>query len=342
MKTDPVIRLKFWKEKHSPRKVLVMRFQALGDTIITLPYLQSLKRNYPEIELHFFTREEVCTIPKHVGIFDRIITIGGGRNAKLQFLLALLKLPFLWTQRYDVVLDLQKHKISIIVRKLLFVKAWAELDKYSPNAAGSRYQATIESLGLWKVNLAGDFKLAIDTEKILRDNNWKKDFELVALNPAGSFPSRNWPAEYYVSFAKLWLEHVNSKTQFLLLLLPSLEEKAKYIEENLGDHCINLTGKASQIEAFALLQRCRFILSEDSGLMHMAWIQKIPTLALFSSSRKDWSAPQGHWSQCLDSSDLECGPCEFLICKYGDNRCLTRYEPHFVLQRAVEILKRVY
>ena len=60
--------------------------------------------------------------------------------------------------------------------------------------------------------------------------------------------------------------------------------------------------------------------------MHMAWTQGTPTLALFSDSRRDWSAPQGSWSDCLRFlPDLPCGPCGLPVCKFGDNRCLTRY-----------------
>jgi ADP-heptose:LPS heptosyltransferase len=107
--------------------------------------------------------------------------------------------------------------------------------------------------------------------------------------------------------------------------MPSKRAKATEISTALGEHCIDLTGRADQLEAFAIVGRARFVLSEDSGLMHMAWTQGTPTLALFSDSRRDWSAPQGSWSDCLDSSDLPCGPCGLPVCKFGDNRCLTRY-----------------
>ncbi|HCM75158.1 MAG TPA: hypothetical protein DIS90_02160, partial [Cytophagales bacterium] len=87
-----------------PKKILVMRFQALGDTIITLPYLQSLKTNYPGIILHLLTRYEVAQIPLALSIFEKVITIGGGRNAKFQFLISILLLPKLWFNQYDAVL----------------------------------------------------------------------------------------------------------------------------------------------------------------------------------------------------------------------------------------------
>jgi ADP-heptose:LPS heptosyltransferase len=338
-----IVRAKTWKENTPPTKILVMRFQALGDTVITLPYLQDLKSQFPNIELHFLTREEVSPIPKSIVLFDKVITIGGGRNAKIQFLLALIKLPWLILQRYDAVLDLQNHKISCIVRKLLFTKAWAEFDRSSPISAGERTRQTIEALWHWKINLNPTFDVRNKecAVELLRKNGWQIKNNLVVLNPAGSFPSRNWPTGFYIEFARLWLKEISINTQFVLLLLPSLAEKANYISQALGPGCIDLTGKADQVEAFCILQHCTFVLSEDGGMMHMAWTQGIPTLAMFSSSKKEWSAPQGKRSACLDSSDLECGPCELFVCKYGDNRCLTRYTPQIVIAKAKELINQV-
>jgi heptosyltransferase II len=334
-----IINAKPWREAKAPCKILIMRFQAFGDTVITLPYIQSIRNSYPSIEVHFFTREEVSAIPKSIRLFQKVITIGGGRNSKLQFILSLLKLPELWFHRYDAVIDLQNHKISRIIRKLLRTKAWSEFDRYSPISAGERTRKTIESLWSWKISLHTKFILKKDygSSMLLTKNGYKMNNDLIVLNPAGYCSSRNWPLESYANFAQEWLIH-KPMTQFVLLLLPNQKSKADYLKAKLKDHCIDLTGKANQIEAFQLIQRCRLVLSEDSGLMHMAWTQGTPTIALFSSSRKDWSAPQGSWSICLDSSDLECGPCNLEVCKYSDNRCLTRYEPGLIYRRACELL----
>jgi heptosyltransferase II len=339
---NAIVSARPWKSKSPPRKILIMRFQALGDTIITLPYLLSLKRQYPNCLLHLLTREEVSPIPKGVELFDRVVAIKGGRNAKIQFILSMLLLPMLWLQRYDAVLDLQNHKMSKILRILLFTKAWAQFDTTSPISAGERTKQTIEALWKWKVNIFSNFiiKVEVPWQSLLMNSGWKQDHDLVVLNPAGFFSSRNWPLENYIAFAKQWLEQINPKTQFVLLLLPTIKEKAAYLAQALGESCINLTGKPNQVEAFAILQRCKFVLSEDSGLTHMAWVQGIPTLALFGSSRKDWSSPQGDWSACLDSSDLECGPCGLEVCKFGDNRCLTRYSPNFVLNRGRKLISK--
>jgi ADP-heptose:LPS heptosyltransferase len=158
-----------------------MRFQALGDTIIILPYLQSLKRQHPQLKIQLLTRKEVSQVCEGIDLFDKVIKIGGGRNASIQFILSLFKLPYLWLQGYDVVLDLQKHRISTIVRKLLHPPAWAEFDKYSPKSAGERTKETIESLGLWKIDLDTHFKITIDPGPLLLSHGWNRSDMLVVF-----------------------------------------------------------------------------------------------------------------------------------------------------------------
>ncbi|HTI07193.1 MAG TPA: glycosyltransferase family 9 protein, partial [Puia sp.] len=93
-------------------------------------------------------------------------------------------------------------------------------------------------------------------------------------------------------------------------------------------------------EAFAVLQKTSLVLSEDSGLMHMAWTSGIPTMVLFGSTSSYWSRPLGDHSHFLDSSDLACGNCMQAVCSFGDVHCLTRYTPEFVLQQALPLVQK--
>lgn len=330
---------KRWAKQRPPRKILVIRLQAMGDMVITLPYLHSLRRQHPQLEIHFLTRREVGSIPQQSGIFDRVFFLDGDRNPRKQFIHALIQFPLLLLQRYDVVVDLQNNKVSKFVRQGLNASAWSAFDTHSPVSAGLRTKLTLEAPGTWNVHLDKTIRVDCNVNDLLMNNGWINNHQLVVLNPAGAFQSRQWPIEYYIQFARLWLRDFPD-TQFVLLLMPHLKEKAEQIARALGPACIDLTGKANPVQAFAVVEKCSFMLSEDSGLMHMAWVQGIPTLGLFSSSRKEWSAPQGNWSACLDSSDLECGPCDLVICKFGDNRCLTRYSPAKIFDTALALIRR--
>lgn len=336
------INAKTWRSQEKPKKILAIRLQALGDVVATLPYLQSLKSSLPETRLDFLTRKEVEDIPQRLDLFDRVFSVGGGRSFKRQALSALLLLPQLWTRHYEVVIDLQRNPLSRWMRKLLNPRCWSEFDRFSPISGGERYRLTIEALGLGSASLSAKLQLKNDLLglDILQAAGWNPAGDLVVLNPAGGFPTKNWPLHNYVEFAKLWLKEYHEQTQFLILGTDAISLRAQFLKEQLGSHLIDLVGLTSPSEAFAIIPKVDFVLSEDSGLMHMAWVSGIPTIALFGSSRSDWSAPLGDYSLCLGSADLPCGECMAPACRFGDFHCLTRYTPEMVFKSACALLAK--
>ena len=330
-----------WRRGLPPRRILAIRLQAMGDVVITLPYLQSLRNHLPGTYIDFLTRKEVDDIPRNLKLFRRVFSLGGGRNFKKQNLSALLKLPILWRQHYDAVIDLQNNPLSRWVRKALHPPAWSEFDRFSPIPAGERTRLTIEALGLGAVAIS---PLVLKNEtpgmELLAAQGWKTGQPLVVLNPAGFFPTRNWPLDNYVHFARLWLERESAMTRFLVLGTATLQKRIHYLKQELGDALIDLAGKTTPAEAFSILKRVTLVLTEDSGLMHMAWVAGAPTVALFGSSRSDWSAPPGERSLCLHSADLLCGQCMEPECRFGDVHCLTRYTPQLVFEKAITLIRQ--
>jgi heptosyltransferase II len=329
-----------WKKNKPPRRILAIRLQAMGDLVITLPYLQQLKKILPPgSRLDLLTREEVVEIPRSIYLFDHVYSIRGGRNLKKQFLHTGFLLPALFMKRYDIVIDLQNNILSKFVRRLVLPKAWSAFDRFSPIAAGESSRLTIEAIGLDKCYPDTDFKIKNEQQAVdlLKSNGWDSTNEIVVLNPAGAFITRNWPAENYLSFAQLWLQRF-PKTQFLIIGIHSIGEKAAWLKQQLGDRLIDLVDKTTPSQAFAVLQKVKFVLSEDSGLMHMAWVSGIPTLAMFGSTTSYRARPLGDHTFYLHSSDLPCGNCMLEICKFGDTHCLTRYTPQFVFEKALTLV----
>ena len=337
------IPFKPWKKGIMPRRILAIRLQAMGDLVITLPYLQQLKNILPaKAELDLITREEVDAIPGNIYLFDHVYSIAGGRNVKKQFLYSSWLLPKLLLRRYDVVIDLQNNEVSRFIRRSLMPEAWSSFDRFSPVAAGESTRLTIEAIGLGKCFANSSFRVKNEEESIdlLKENGWDGISDLVVLNPAGAFITRNWPIENYIAFARLWLEKF-PQTQFLITGINLIADKAAYLKQNLGNKLIDLVNKTTAAQAFAAIQKTKFVLSEDSGLMHIAWVSGIPTLAMFGSTRSDRTTPLGSHTLLLHSSDLECGNCMLETCKYGDTHCLTRYTPGFVFEKAIGLIEKI-
>lgn len=341
--SDPFIPCKPWLGNRPPRRILAIRLQATGDTVITLPYLKDLRGKLADsVRLDFLTCEETADIPRNIKLFNKVFAIQGKRNFKMQVFFSLLLIPILMLRRYDMVIDLQNNLISMLVRKFLRPRSWSVFDKCSPRSAGERTRLTIEATGLGACRLDSDLILKKPGKgrEILLAHGWDGTSKLVILNPAAAFMTRNWPLRNYVEFAELWQQHFPD-TQFILLGTPFIAEKAAYVLNELGrEKGINLVGNTGPSDAFSVIQHVALVLSEDSGLMHMAWVSGIPTMALFGGSRSEWARPLGAHSDFLDSSDLPCGNCMKKVCPYGDVHCLSRFTAEMVLKRCLPMVNR--
>lgn len=314
----------------------------MGDVVITLPWLQDLRRQLGDaVQIDLLTRAGEDAIPRALRLFDTVYAASGGHSRiKLAAGMFRLLAP-LRAQRYDMVIDLQRNRRTRLLRTLLQPRAWAQIERFSPTPAGEKYQMGIRaSEGV--PDSKPDFGLALRDPALGSDLLSAAGYDparpLILLNPAGFFVTRNWPIERYAAFAQHWSQEVQAEAQYCIMGIGRLSAKAEALSAQIPG-LINLVGKTSPAEAFAIASRAALVLSEDGGLMHMAWVSGTPTLALFGSSRHDWSGPQGPHSRCLHSGDLACGACLAATCMHGDVRCLTRYSPEYVVAQAKELLQ---
>jgi len=273
-------------------------------------------------------------------LFDTIIPFPLCRN-KFERLRAIRMLrEQVRSASYEIVLDLQGNWVSRTIRLLANPKAWSEFDRVSPELAGSRVTKAFCSGGF--LSLEPTYRAPLrpeilsGSERLLKENGWNSTRNLLLLNPAGLWATRQWPDESYLQLAELFSSA--DSWQILLMGTERIQSRVERFLAGFGGSPVNLVGKTTLGEALAVLQKVRLVVSEDSGLMHMAWISGVPTIALFGSSRHDWSSPDGDHSRCLHSGDLPCGACMSTECKYGDIHCLTRYSPSHVFNVASDLL----
>jgi heptosyltransferase-2 len=278
----------------------------MGDMVITLPYLQTLRKQLPpDTVIDLLTRKEVEEIPKGIELFNHVYSIGGGRNFRKQLFFTCLIIPRLFFRGYDVVIDLQNNNLSHLVRRSLFPKSWSEFERRAQVPAGDCTKKAIADAGIniaepfWKFR----FKKDQNVSELLKQAGWDGNSRLILLNPAGAFSERNWSIENYERFAELWLEKFPG-SQFVMMGFSKISDKANYLKEKLGEKLVNLVGKTSPLQAFAIVQELHFVLSEDSGLMHMAWVSGIPTLALFGGQKNVRPQPLGEHSGFLYEEDI--------------------------------------
>ncbi|WP_298930828.1 lipopolysaccharide heptosyltransferase II [uncultured Ramlibacter sp.] len=147
-------------------------------------------------------------------------------------------------------------------------------------------------------------------------------------------PAKRWPAAHFAQLAGL----LDQPT----VLLGSGKE-APLCEEIAAQagpgKCLNLAGKTSLMEAFALIAGARAVVSNDSGLMHVAAAFGVPQVAVYGSSSPLHTPPLNDKARVLWLKDdpayqppLDCAPCFERDCPLGHTRCLLDITPQRVLQ----------
>ena len=327
-----------WQDATPPTRLLAIRMQAFGDVVITLPYLRALQQALPGSVIDLVTRQEDTVLPRAVRLFRHVEGIGGGRSERQQLLRTPMILPRLAIRRYDVVLDLQNNRISRTIRRVLRPRAWTTFDRFSLQSAGERTRQTIARAGFPLSHVEAVLPLADPAagDGVLREAGFDPSRQLIVLSPAGAFPTRNWPVDRYAQFVERWPS--DHRAQFAILGLPALAGKATMLGDALGGQLLNLVGRTGPVEAAAIVQRAALVVTEDCGLMHVAWVSGVPTLALFGSSRHTWSTPLGDHTLCLHSGDLECGDCMQPACRYGDVHCLTRWSADEIVRHGLALV----
>lgn len=137
-------------------------------------------------------------------------------------------------------------------------------------------------------------------------------------------PAKRWPAQRFAELAQ--------QLDAPVLLLGAGKEAAlgqEIVALAAGADCRNLAGATSLAEAFALIAAARRVISNDTGLMHVAAALDVPQVALFGSSSPLHTPPLSARAQVLWLKNdpayqppLDCAPCFQRVCPLGHLRCL--------------------
>jgi heptosyltransferase-2 len=160
---------------------------------------------------------------------------------------------------------------------------------------------------------------------------------VLALCPGAEFgPAKQWPEEYYAGIAKNWLEQ-----EWHVWLFGSANDVAVCDRVNAlaGDGCHNLAGRTSLAEAIDLLAMAAFVVTNDSGLMHVAAALQRPMVAIYGSSDPGFTPPLAETAQ-VERLGLDCSPCFRRECPLGHLKCLRDLSVERVMTAMEEVMKR--
>lgn len=162
----------------------------------------------------------------------------------------------------------------------------------------------------------------------------------VALCPGAEFgPAKRWPESHYAELAAELIERGyrvalfgSGKDQVVAEAIASALPKA------MRARCIDLTGRTQLEEAVDILAQSALVVSNDSGLMHIAAAVERPLVVVYGSTSPGFTPPLAERVR-IEQIPVDCGPCFQRECPLGHMKCLRELSPQRVLAAVTELLE---
>ena len=183
-------------------------------------------------------------------------------------------------------------------------------------------------------------RLVVDTDQARRCRHamgLAADLPLLALCPGAEFGgAKRWPAAYY---SELALHYLQRDWQVALFGSANDRQVTAAISAHCGGHpnCFDLAGRTRLAEAVDLLSLAAAVVSNDSGLMHIAAALARPLVVLYGATSPGFTPPLNNSAAVL-MSDIDCAPCFQRECPLGHHRCMVELPPAKVVATLEQLL----
>lgn len=152
---------------------------------------------------------------------------------------------------------------------------------------------------------------------------------LAVLCPGAEYgPAKRWPVEHFATLAQEL-----AGQGWTVWIIGSAKDDAigASIRQLSHDTAINLCGRTQLADAIDLLSGADVVVTNDSGLMHVAAALDRPLVALYGSSSPEFTPPLAQRVAILQNP-VPCSPCFARTCRYGHMDCLTQLSPTRVVE----------
>ena len=319
------------------RRILLIRLSSLGDVLLMTPLVNLLRRVCPHIEIDVLTKAEYRDLLRsHPGI-TRILSFDS--EEPLRHTLSGLR-----SETYDIALDLHctlrsqlllrmlraRRKLTYnkrVLRRALLVRlGWNTLRSMEP--VPELYAAPLRRLGLR--GQVGPPRMHLDSgsaeaaeARIARCLPEAMNRPLLAVAPGARWPTKRWPVERFAAVA----QELAQERGAAVVVLGGRDEAplASALCDSLDVPVLNGAGNLSLMASAALLSRCRLLISNDSGLMHMATALRVPVVAVFGPTVQEFGFYPFQARAEVVSEPLPCRPCSTkgsMRCPKGHHACM--------------------
>jgi heptosyltransferase-2 len=338
-----------------PASLLVRATNWLGDAVMTTPALAAVREGLPDARIAILAKPLVAELFRHHPDVDEVILYE--RPGRHEGALGRLRLGAeLRRRRFDGALLLQNAFDAALIAFLARIPERAGyptdgrrvlLTLPVPLTSGilerhevEYYLCLLEGLGIPRPEPAA-LKLAVTEEEReamaarLASLGIERGAPIVAINPGATYgAAKRWYPDRFAAVA----DALSAEWGAAVVVVGSTAEAplSGEIEAATRNPPVNLAGKTTVRELMALLSLSSFLVTNDSGPMHIGAALGVPLVAIFGPT--DWRRTSP-WSERAKvvRVEIDCSPCRLRVCDRG-HECMLGVTPGMVLDAARQLL----
>lgn len=325
--------------KNTVKKILIIKPRGIGDVILSTIVLKNIKSELNDCEIHYLTESFASSVLGNNPFITKIYTFGKNLKENLKLIRNLRK------EKYDIILDFYSNprtaQFTFLIKAKLKVGYYKRGRNYAydlkikldnPNLHSAlAHLEFLKALGI-NHNLQEIIYFITDEEKKFAENFFKENNltqNCIGIIPGGGWSSKRCEPEKFAEICreinKLWNFH------FLILYGDEDYEDAKKIYDLIPDNS-KLAPKTSIREMVALISKCKAVIANDSGPMHLSAAIGIPTIGIFGPTN-----PYAHGPFCKNcywvrNENLECIQCNLRECP-KNHECMKELNPQLVIEK---------
>lgn len=335
-------------------KILIIQTAFIGDVILSLPLVQTLKKNHSDYIIDYlcipYTREVLNNQP----YLNEIIVFDKHREGKYHEIQKISN--YLKKKKYDIAIIPHKSVRSALIAllsgipvRLAFEKPffnWLYTKTYKYNPEQHEVERDLTLISDFNIYVFDRFPKLFsqirDKEKIISLMQKYKirpgEHRVLAIAPGSIWKTKRWIMDYYRELCLLL-----SKNDYYIFIIGNESDRAiaSHINHN-SKNVFNLCGELNIPQTLELLKKCDLLISNDSAPVHIASSIDKPVIDIFGPTVPEFGFyPLNKLSICLGDKSLNCRPCGKHgsdKCPTGNFECMKNIKPVQVLQIVKKVL----
>jgi len=341
------------------KKILVRSANWIGDTVMMIPSLMALKKNFPHAQITVLAKPWVIPLLKDHPSVDKTMLFAKGDSVFTSLRELVRIISWLRAERFDMAVLFQnafeaaffayagkvKYRIGYTTDGRGFLLTHkVKRDQHIFCVHQVEYFLNLIEAMDWHVEKREPVLYVNDEDSrsgslMVSSMGIEDTSFIIGINPGAEYGSaKRWSEERFAVIGEWAAKRWNAK---VVIFGSSSETEIATKVANLmrTANPVNLCGHTTLGQAMALIKRCKFFLTNDSGLMHVAAAFNIPLIAIFGPTDHVVTSPMSNNARIIRHS-IDCSPCLKEVCP-SDHRCMLSIEPEEVWEKMVELKKEL-